>query len=36
MGVQAGRQVVGHWKVCVACISETVRCKKLIFDRDIG
>ena len=23
-------------KVCLACISETVRCRKLILGRDIG
>ena len=27
----------GQWeKVCPGCISETVRCKKLILGRDIG
>ena len=29
-----GRQVGG--KVCLACISETVTCRKLILSRDIG
>ena len=33
-----GRAVVrvGGGKVCPACISETVRCRKLILGRDIG
>ena len=31
MGIQTGRE-----KVCPGCISETVRCRKLILDRDIG
>ena len=27
----------GRWeKVCLGCISETVRCRKLILSRDIG
>ena len=27
----------GRWeKVCLGCISETVRCRKLILGRDIG
>ena len=31
------RWVGGRWeKVCLACISETVRCRKLILGRDIG
>ena len=30
-------QVGGRWeKVCLAYISETVRCRKLILGRDIG
>ena len=32
-GVRAGGR---REKVCPACISETVRCKKLILGRDIG
>ena len=32
-GVQMGEQ--GE-KVCLGCISETVRCRKLILGRDIG
>ena len=31
---QAGGGAAG--KVCPACISETVRCRKLILGRDIG
>ena len=36
-GVGMGGQVVG-WreKVCLGCISETVRCRKLILGTDIG
>ena len=34
MGRQAGGQAAG--KVCLACISGTVRCRKLILGRDIG
>ena len=31
------RGVAGWWeKVCPGCISETVRCRKLILVRDIG
>ena len=34
---QAGGQAGGRWeKVCPSCISETVRCKKLILGMDIG
>ena len=33
-GVPMGRRAAG--KVCPACISETVRCRKLILGRDIG
>ena len=32
-GVRMGRQ---REKVCPGCISETVRCRKLILGRDIG
>ena len=37
-GVQMGRRVGGRsaGKVCPGCISETVRCRKLILGRDIG
>ena len=29
--------VGGRWeKVCLGCVSETVRCRKLITGRDIG
>ena len=37
MGGRAVEQV-GGWreKVCPGCISETVRCRKLILGRDIG
>ena len=31
-----GGQVGGGKKVCPGCISETVRCRKLILGRDIG
>ena len=36
-GVLAGGRI-GGWreKVCPGCISETVRCRKLILGRDIG
>ena len=33
-GVRMGVRAVG--KVCPGCISETVRCRKLILGRDIG
>ena len=33
-GVRMGRRVAG--KVYPGCMSETVRCRKLILDRDIG
>ena len=33
-GVRMGGQTVG--KVCPGCISETVRCRKLILGRHIG
>ena len=41
MGGRAGGRPVGQvggWreKVCPGCISETVRCRKLILGRDIG
>ena len=37
VGVQAGGLVdVRREKVCSGCISETVRCRKLILGRDIG
>ena len=33
----AGGHPVGQWeKVCPGCISETIRCRKLILGRDIG
>ena len=33
----AGGRAGGRWeKVCLGCISETVRCRKLILGRDIG
>ena len=36
-GVRMGGQVGGWWEiVCPGCISETVRCRKLILGRDIG
>ena len=36
-GVLSGGQVGGRReKVCPGCISETVRCRKLILGRDIG
>ena len=36
-GVRMGRQAGGQReKVCPGCISETVRCRKLILGRDIG
>ena len=36
-GVRIGRWVGGQReKVCPGCISETVRCRKLILGRDIG
>ena len=36
-GGRLGGQVGGgREKVCPACISETVRCRKLILGRDIG
>ena len=36
-GVRAGGRV-GGWReiVCPGCISETIRCRKLILGRDIG
>ena len=37
MGIQAGGQTGVRWeKVCPGCMSETVRCRKLIPGRDIG
>ena len=37
MGGRAGVQVGGRREiVCSGCISETVRCRKLILGRDIG
>ena len=37
MGMQASGRSSGQWeKVCPGCISETVRCRKLILGRDIG
>ena len=37
MGWRAGVLSGGRWeKVCPGCISETVRCRKLILSRDIG
>ena len=33
---QAVEWAGGGKKVCPACISETVRCRKLILGRDIG
>ena len=37
MGGRAGGQVGGRREiVCLGCISETVRCRKLILGRDIG
>ena len=37
MGGRAGVRVGGRREiVCPGCISETVRCRKLIFGRDIG
>ena len=36
-GAKVGWWVGGRWeKVCPGCISETVRCRKLILGRDIG
>ena len=36
-GVRMGGQVGGRREiVCPGCISETVRCRKLILGRDIG
>ena len=36
-GVQMGGWAGGQWeKVCPGCISETVRCRKLILGRDIS
>ena len=40
-GVRMGRQAVGPAggrleKICLGCISETVRCRKLMLGRDIG
>ena len=36
-GVRAGVRMGGQReKVCLGCISETVRCRKLILGRDIG
>ena len=36
-GVRAGGRVGGRREiVCPGCISETVRCRKLILGRDIG
>ena len=36
-GVRMGGRQGGQWeKVCPGCISETVRCRKLILGRDIG
>ena len=33
----AGGRLDGRWeKVCLGCISETVRCRKFILGRDIG
>ena len=33
----AGGRLGGRWeKVCLGCISETVRCRKFILGRDIG
>ena len=35
--VQIAGQVGGGWEnVCPGCISETIRCRKLILGRDIG
>ena len=32
-----GVKMGGRWgKVCLACISETVRCNKVMLGRDIG
>ena len=37
MGGRPGGRVGGRWEiVCLGCISETVRCRKLILGRDIG
>ena len=37
MGGRPGGRVGGRWEiVCPGCISETVRCRKLILGRDIG
>ena len=36
MGGRAGGWVGGGKRVCPGCISETVRCRKLILGRDIG
>ena len=37
MGGRAGRRAGGRREiVCPGCISETVRCRKLILGRDIG
>ena len=36
-GVQMGRTAGSQWeKVCLGCISETVRCRKLMLGREIG
>ena len=36
-GIQMGGRVVRQWeKVCPGCISETIRCRKLILGIDIG
>ena len=35
-GVQMGGGGWAAGKVCPACISETVRCRKLVLGRDIG
>ena len=36
MGVRAGGWAGGGEIVCPGCISETVKCRKLILGRDIG
>ena len=36
MGERAGVRAGGGKSVCPGCISETVRCRKLILGRDIG
>ena len=36
-GGGGGGQLCGRWeKVCPGCISETVRCRKLMLGTDIG